>query len=87
MKSDAREVDNLLDIDEKKDKRHRAMDNSSGPSPFRDAVALLSDTYLAFLWWTTLTALHPTSRFNPVPSAFLYIPLNIKDILALSFLL
>lgn len=39
---------------------------SSHASPLHAALAFISDSYLAFLWWTTLTALHPSIFFFSV---------------------
>jgi hypothetical protein len=49
----------MLDVDNGKTKGLVAAEST----PLRSSLSLLSDSYLAFLWWTTLTALHPTSEW------------------------
>ncbi|CAO1632473.1 unnamed protein product [Parajaminaea phylloscopi] len=66
-KSDAREVDNLLETDTERDKGHNTdRAEHSVLTLVRHGLGLTSDVYLAFLWWTTLTALHPTIFFFSV---------------------
>lgn len=51
-------MDALLEVDNGKTKGL----TSAESTPLKSILGLLSDSYLAFLWWTTLTALHPTSE-------------------------
>ncbi|CAO1623987.1 unnamed protein product [Sympodiomycopsis kandeliae] len=64
---EATTLDDSKDSDDEQGKGHHTIQQSStSPSSARAVFAFVSECYLAFLWWTTLTALHPSIFFFSV---------------------
>lgn len=59
-RTDVKEVDALLQVD-----KDEHTSEHSQHSVLRSMLTLGTEVWLSYIWWTTLTALHPSSECNP----------------------